>query len=182
MHPPFFSLEFHMRFFPALIRARMMPENKGGTVFVPANYLRAGIAMLCFIILFVIGKTSFAAMPVLSWIASITGIVGIVAVTIYSIYTQRGISPSYDTFLFGMFSLCLALGMTIGIFITATEHFPLLFRILGGLSGLFAGYFVGIWAGLYMQKLGFIAYMLEALAIPAIIGMVIVDLLLFFAS
>ncbi len=125
MHPPFFSLEFHTRFFPALIRARMMPDNRGGTIFVPHNYLQAGIAMLCFIILFVIGKTFFIAMPVLSWITSTGGIAGIVAITIYSIYMQRDTSPSYDTFLFGMFSFCLALGMTIGIFITATEHFSL---------------------------------------------------------
>lgn len=183
MPPSFFSVEFHTRFFPALIRARMNPKNENQTVFVPHNYLQAGIALLLFTTLLIIGLASLTTMPLIGYGGSIIGGIGIITVFGYSIYIYRGIKPSYDTFLFGVFAVCVAFGITTGIFITAIGwHTPVLWRIAGGIAGLIAGYCAGIWGGLYMQKLGFVAFMLEGVAIPAIVGMVVVDMVLMVAG
>ena len=45
-------------------------------------------------------------------------------------------------------------------------------------AGLVAGYVLGILAGLGLQYLGWIAEWLDSLALPACVGMIVVDLVL----
>ncbi len=87
-------------------------------------------------------------------------------------------TPSFDSFLTGIYFFFVNAGLSAGIFVMAIEHTPLYQGLQMVAAGLVAGYVLGILAGLGLQYLGWIAEWLDSLALPACVGMIVVDLVL----
>jgi hypothetical protein len=67
--------------------------------------------------------------------------------------------------------------LTSGVFIGALER-SFALGLLAGAGGFVAGYGVGIFAGLWLQYLGWMADLLNGISYLAILGMFVVDLVL----
>ena len=170
----FFSVEFHTRFFPALLRNRFRPMERKGTSFVPLDsYL---VFAFCLVLAAVGIPGAITHHSVLGWIAGGSGVVGILILSIFSICSRKG-SPSYDGFLFGVFFFLVVLGVTAGIFAGTLEH-SFYLGLMGSAAGLVLGYVLGLFAGVWFQYLGLLAVLLNLLASVAIIGMIVLDLVL----
>ncbi len=183
--PTFLSWAFHLKFFPSILwrllwpkKTELGPPLSGHLVnHVPMEFtiltiLSAGAALFGFMA--VIGNNS-----ILGWVFGITGIGGFMALLVSSIRFQAGTRPSYESFSIAFFCFFLTLGIAIGIFIGALEHSRSL-GLICCFAGLLPGYVSGIFAGLWIQRLGWIAKFLEMLAGVAIIGMVVLALVLLF--
>jgi hypothetical protein len=179
-YPKFLSLEFHTRFFPALLSGRLRPKEREGTRFVSSHALV--IALVLCLILVVIGVPyAVSHRSLIGWLIGGIGLAGILALIVNSVLSRRGEPPSYDRFLFGIFFFFVALGLTSGVFIGTLEH-SIMRGLLISAAGFIAGYVAGIFAGLWLQRLGWMANVLNALAGLAIFGMLFVDLVLLAGS
>lgn len=76
------------------------------------------------------------------------------------------------------FTVCVVLGLTVGLFFGAILWKTALAKGVFGAGGLLAGYVSGIGAGLAAQWLGEVGRMLERFAIPAVIGLAVLDIAL----
>ena len=179
--PKFLSIEFHTKFFPALLLQRLRPRKEGGsspTSFVSCGYIESAVGLALGIVLAVIGlPLAMARGSIIGWIVGGLGLAGILAIFILNVSSRWGIPPVYDYFLVGIFFFFVATGITTGIFIGTLNH-SLSQGVLGSLAGLLAGYALGILAGLWFQYLGWIGVLLNALAGVAIIGTLVLDLVL----
>jgi hypothetical protein len=170
----FFSSEFHTHFFPALFWSRLRHKERGGTTFVPFEWY---IVIAFCLVLAAIGiPYAIDHHSIIAWVAGGIGVAGILILTISSICSRQG-SPSYEEFLWGVFFFLVMLGLTAGIFAGSLEH-SFALGLAGSVAGLLLGYVLGIFAGLWFQYLGLLALLLNVLAIPAIIGLIVVDLVL----
>jgi len=117
---------------------------------------------------------------VIGWIAAATGSAGIIALIINSILSREN-KPDYEQFLRGVFFFFVFLGLSAGIFAGSLNH-SLLQGIVIGAAGIIAGYFIGIAAGLWFQYLGWLAALVNGMAMFAVIGMFCVDLVILAGS
>jgi len=179
MHPNILSLEFHTRFFPALIWNRLRPRERMETSFVSTVEMYF-LFVLCIIFIAIGIPNAIAHKSVIGWIAGGLGAAGILALLIHSIVSRKD-PPSYDNFLIGVFFFFVILGLTAGIFAGSLNHSPAL-GFLAGAAGLIAGYLLGLLAGFWFQYLGWLASLVNGLAILAIIGMFFVDLVIIAGS
>jgi hypothetical protein len=164
VHPRFLSLEFHTKFFPRLLRDRLHRKKKEeqGTSFTSTMELTITLAVC--LILAVIGiPSALTRGSIVGWILSILGVGGLLALLILSMGSQWGHRPTYDDFLTGIFFFFVSLGIFIGIPVGMEYHSPWL-GALASLVGLFGGYVLGIFAGMQLQHLGWIAIILNMLA------------------
>jgi hypothetical protein len=181
--PSLLSLKFHTSFFPRLLWFKLSPkpEEKPRTsfnsnlelmvvFFVSLLFLVTGTAM-------VLGKNFLLGSPL-----AILGLAGTAYILFSSWAAQRGTKPTYDNFLIWIFFFLAFLGLTVGLFFTSVNHYSHLIVLSVGVLGLLVGYFVGIFGGLYLQSLGWVSGLLNGLAGPAIIGLIIVDMLFLVAS
>lgn len=174
MEQKFFSSEFHTRFFPALLWRRLRHKESDGTTFVPFEWY---IVITFCLVLAAIGiPYAIDHHSVIAWVAGGIGVAGVLVLTISSICSRQR-PPSYEEFLCGIFFFLVMLGLTAGIFAGALEH-SFVLGLAGSVAGLLLGYVFGIFAGLWFQYLGLLALLLNLLAIPAIIGLLVVDLVL----
>lgn len=179
--PSLLSPEFHLKFFPQLLwsRLRTGKTRSGGSGF-NHNMEFIIVLFLCLILAAIGLPSALSRGSVVGWILSILGVGGILVSFIFSIFSSVGTKPSYDDFLIGTFFFFIFLGLTAGLFVGKIGHHPLSWCLLSGALGLFLGYSAGILAGLWFQCLGWLAVMLDMLAGLAIIGMIVLDLTLFF--
>ena len=77
--------------------------------------------------------------------------------------SQGGERPTYDDFLMGIFLFFVSLGFFIGIPVGMSRH-SFWLGLLASLGGLVGGYILGILSGLWMQRLGWLAVILNMLA------------------
>ncbi|HAK89572.1 MAG: hypothetical protein A2077_02020 [Nitrospirae bacterium GWC2_46_6] len=116
---------------------------------------------------------------ILGWLIGGIGAAGFLALFIHSIYSQAGCSPSFERFKVSVFLFFVIFGAVAGI--TAGkigfDHSRWM-RVMDGLAGLVIGYFGGICAGLWIQKLGWIGGLLEVFAIAGTAGTAIVGILM----
>jgi hypothetical protein len=175
MMPEFWSLEFHTRFFPALLRSRLTPRERAGSGFTSSleKYFLI-ILSLIFIVFGIPG--AILRHSVIGWIAVAIGFAGIIALIINSIFSRES-SPDYEQFLWGVFFFFVIMGLSAGIFAGSLNH-SLLLGIVIGAAGIIAGYFIGIAAGLWFQYLGWLASLVNGMAVFAVIGMFCVDLVI----
>ena len=181
--PGFFTISFHTKFFPSLLLNRLKGKTKAaaGTSFVSSGVTEVLILGAISIILIAVGlPPAVSRGSLIGWIMSGIGTAGILAICILSVYQRigEGGRPTYDGFLVGVFFFFVVLGLTAAIFVGRVGHHPPGLLILEVFAGVAAGYVVGIFAGLWMQYLGFISKFLDGLALLSIIGMIIVDLVL----
>jgi hypothetical protein len=180
--PKFLSLSFHTKFIPALLWQRLRPKKEEEYQSPFANH----IPMEFIIALAICGVLTAIGIPyalsdgsIIGWLIGGIGVAGILALLILSVKSGLEEPPSCNDFLMGIFFFFIFLGISAGIFNGSLKHSHSL-MIWGSITGLFVGYVIGIFAGLYMQYLGWIAVLLNMLAGVSIIGMVIVDLVLLF--
>jgi hypothetical protein len=183
--PIFLSLDFHTRFFPQLLLGRYIRRKKTETketTFI--STMEMFITLAVCLILAAIGIPSAVTRgSILGWILSIIGVGGTILLLVISVGAQWGTRPSYDDFLGGIFFFLLSLGAFLGFPVGMTTHSPWL-GILAGLAGLLAGYVLGIFAGLWLQCLGWFAIpvnMLAGLGAIVVAGTALIMLLWFMA-
>ena len=176
--PKFFSLEFHLRFFPRLLWSRIQPKNKEetGTTFT-STFDQMILLVFCLVIAATGLPSALLHGSILGWIMSVLGIIGVLAVVVLSMLSQLDTKLSYGNFLFGVFFFFVFLCFTAGIFIgrTGSTH---IWWILSGVIGILLGYFIGLLAGYWLQLLGWIAGLVNILSGCAVIGMIILDIVL----
>jgi hypothetical protein len=179
MMPRFWSLEFHTRYFPALLRMRLTPNERAGSGFT-SSLEKYFLFVLCFIIVVLGIPSAVLHHSIIGWIAGGIGAAGLAALTINSIFSGK-IQPDYENFLTGIFFFFVLLGLSAGIFAGSLNH-SLLQGIVIGAAGIIAGYFIGIAAGLWFQCMGWLASLLNGIAILACVGILFVDLVILAGS
>lgn len=100
---------------------------------------------------------------VVGWALTVLGAGGLVLLVILSVASRWGTEATYDDFLVGIFFFFVSLGVFIGIPVGMDNH-SLWLGLIVSVTGLCAGYVVGIFAGLFLQHLGWIAGILNMLA------------------
>jgi hypothetical protein len=162
--PKFLSWEFHARFFPRLLASRMRPKKQQRTGFVHSGIMEGMILVAVCGMLLAYGLPSVLKHGAIAgWIATVIGAGGIIAIFIASAYMQRGIKPSYDDFLLGIFFFFVALGTLGGIIVGISMHSPWI-EVTTGAAGLCIGYLIGLLAGQWFQYLGAISGVVDAIA------------------
>ena len=175
MPPRLLSLEFHTRFFPALLMGRLRPRESPDSGFSSTTGLTIMLAI--FAVLVSIGLPSaMSRKSIIGWIIGGTGAAGIAFIFIQSILSCDE-QPGYDRFLKGIFFFLVALGLSAGI-LAGSLHHSLVLGLLGGSGGLIAGYLLGILGGLRLQRLGWISKIVNGIAALAAFGMLFVDLVM----
>jgi hypothetical protein len=175
--PRLLSVDFHARFVPALLLRRRRIAHQARLGFHTSA--ARDLAVTGCIVLVVIGfPTALSRGTPGGWIAGGMGAVGFLAMLVKSIASRRGEPPSWDGFLVGFFWFFLAAGLSTGLFFSALGHYVLAHALLACAAGLIAGYALGLLAGFLMQYLGWLASVLDQLAILAILGLVVLDLVL----
>jgi hypothetical protein len=162
--PKFLSWEFHARFFPRLLASRMRPQKRPGTGFVHAGIMEGMILLAVCGILLASGLPSVLKQGAIAgWIMSVLGAGGIFAIFIASVHAQRGVRPSYDHFLLGIFFFFVTLGTLGGIMMGIYLHSQWIEAITGA-AGFCTGYLIGLLAGQWFQYLGLISGVINAAA------------------
>lgn len=182
--PRFFSLEFHTSFFPALLGRVLHPEKrKHESIFAGHIALEYPVLAAISIITGVYGMIEIIdSGSITGWVCAILGSGGFIYFLCNSIHSGVQIRPSFENFRAIIFFFFMILGMTIGLEIGIVCKISDGFRIIPALAGLFLGYFSGIGGGLWVQKLGWMASLLDIIGVMAIAGMVIFDIFLLTAT
>ena len=181
--PGFFTTAYHLRFFPAVLRARLRPRPPRGG-FGNHALLELPIILAVSTVLLALGVPRVVDQP-----ASISGIVlvllgaaGIIAMLAVSIRAGLSTPVTYDEFEPFVFLFMLLLGATAALFFAR-----MIWKLPAGLTwalviaGLVPGYLAGIAAGLFSQILGPLKATLGILAVCGAIGLLVVDLVVLLA-
>lgn len=177
MTPKFLSLEFHTRFFPSLLRGRLPRGTREVTGF-SSTVERYVLFVVCCVLVALGMPSAISRNSVIGWATGGIGAAGTLALIINSIISCNT-PPSYDRFLTAVFFFFVMLGISAGVFAGSLQH-SLALGLLVGSGGLIAGYLLGILAGLWLQRFGWLASMVNGLAGLAVLGMFVVDLVLLF--
>ncbi len=174
--PEFLSFEFHIRYFPRMLLSRMRFGRRTETGF-SSTFEHYIVLAVCIILLAFGIPVAVSNGSVIGWITGGIGAAGAIALVINSVFSRTKEPPSYEGFLAGVFLFFVFLGITFGVFVGTLEH-SLSLGLLTGSAGLFAGYLLGILAGLWLQYLGWLSAAVNGLAGLAVVGMLSVDLVL----
>lgn len=165
--PGFFSFAFHSSYFPAIFRRNLAAlwsiwfPPKNASPFhghVPIEYII--LPMLCLAAAGGGLGSFFMEHSLGGGIIGGLGALGLGALLIHSVWERWsfGNPVSYDDFEPMTFLLFLLLGLHAGVlFALDPLKWPPLGAALGGVAGLLAGYALGIFVGLWIQVLGWIA-------------------------
>ncbi len=186
----FFSLAFHKYFLSKVLLPRLRPwKPEADTIYLPRGaFIPSGFYMpVELLVLFAVSTILIAiGLPEVSkhgsvcgWILSGLGIAGIIAIFIITILSERENKYSLDDFWPSIFFFFVMLGITAGLFL-GFIHKSLLLGMTGSLFGLIAGYSIGIYAGVWINYLGWIGALFIYISLLAIAGMVVVDLVFLF--
>ncbi len=178
--PGFLTVAFHRDFFLPLLR-----RSVGGKA-PDTRSAFEGHVPLELPILFVVALVAvMAGLPawhehgsVVGAIACLAGIAGILLLLVNSIGRPPNREALWAGFMAPTFTVCVFLGLTVGLFVGAIVWKTALAKGAFSAVGLLAGYVAGIGAGLGMQWLGWIGRLLQTFAIPLVIGLVVLDIVL----
>jgi len=102
--PGILSMEFHIRFFPGLLRDRLRPRKKERHVFVFDVFTKGVIGLIVCLLLAAWGVPLVLSHRLnFGWVEIILGIVGLAALVLSSVNSQQGSRSSYHNFLSGIF-------------------------------------------------------------------------------
>jgi hypothetical protein len=155
--PRFLSREFHVRFLPGLLRARLRSNrrDKRGVSFTSNLEMMVTLAICA--VLAVIGiPFALTQGSILGWVLTVVGLGGICVLFIQSVGSQWGSRPTYDDFLVGIFFFFVSLGVFVGIPV-GMEYHSALAGVITSTVGFLGGYALGVAAGLQLQRMGWIA-------------------------
>lgn len=162
--PKFLSLEFHTRFFPRLLRDRLLRRGKEtqGTSFTSTMEMTIGAAV-CLVLAALGIPPAVNRGSTAGWLAAVVGVGGMLALSVISVAAQWGTRSSYDDLLIGVFFFFLSLGIFIGVPVGMDSH-SFLLGVSASLAGLVGGYLLGILAALSLQHLGWMGGIVNMLA------------------
>jgi hypothetical protein len=151
--PPFWTLDYHLHFFPKLVWQNLKnhPDSRKGHVLIeiPIALVACGL-LISWGLPSAIDKHS----P-FGWFLAALGASGIIALIVFCLKATAGTQLSYSEFepwtflllvFFGFFSGLLGPGIYLKL--------PLSIGLAGSVVGLTLGYLLGIPAGLFAQRLG----------------------------
>jgi hypothetical protein len=162
--PSFLSSEFHVRFLPGLLRARLRSHRRGKEGISFTSNLEMMVTLAVCVVLAIIGiPLALTQGSILGWILTIIGIGGICVLFIQSVGSQWGSRPTYDDFLVGIFFFFVSLGVFVGIPV-GMEYHSALAGVIASTVGFLAGYALGVAAGLQLQRIGWIAVTVNMVA------------------
>lgn len=178
--PPIFSLEFHLSFFPALLRRLLHSKNRRyESTFAGHISLEFPVMAIVSILLGIYGFSAVIGNgSIIGWICVIMGAGGFIYLLTGSIRSCKDYKPSFEYFRTIMFLFFAILGITTGLAIGTNYHLSYGVKIITGLIGLIPGYIVGIFGGLWTQYLGWMASLLDIIALAAIAGMIVLDIVM----
>lgn len=179
-HPRLLSLEFHTRFFPALLFGRLRPAERDRTGFTSTTGLYV-LLVVCFVLVIIGAPGAVANKSLTGWAMAGLGAAGITALSVNSIFSRMGAPLSYDGFLKGVFFFFVTFGVSAGVFVGSLKH-SIAIGLPAGAGGFAAGYLLGILAGFWFQYLGWMAALINYLAYLAVLGLLCVDIVLLFGS
>jgi hypothetical protein len=90
--PGLLSVEFHTRFFPALLRGRLRPKEQTGSRFSP-SFERYLALIVCIVLIATGAPAALSRGSLAGWVAGVIGAAGILAMLVRSIASHRGASP-----------------------------------------------------------------------------------------
>ena len=178
--PPFFSVDFHVKFFPALLLRLLHSQNrKYESTFAGHISLELPVMTVVSLALGIYGfATVIGSGTILGWVCGIAGLGGFSYLLTSSIRSTLGMHPSFDYFRTIIFLFFVFLGFTIGLEMGFVYHSASGIKFIVSLTGLILGYVTGIFAGLWVQKLGWMASLLDIIAIAVIAGMIVLDIVI----
>ena len=181
--PGILTVDFHTRFFPKLLRSRIFMEETSGSSTSFTSNLEMTLGLFLCLLMSTFG-TPMAVQQhsVFGWILLSLGIVGIIFIFISSLIAQWGVRPTFDNFLAWTFLFFLFLGFSAGLFLSSVNHWSHGIVLGASVLGILAGYGVGIFAGLWFQCLGWISGLLNGLAALLIVGLILVDMMMFYVN
>lgn len=169
------SAHFHLRFFPALIKSRFRKSVADQpTSFVSARFYHCVAVLLGGIVAAFIGVSLYPG--VAGWLLLALAVSSVLYTIVISILDARGVAPTYESFLFPAFFFFLSLGLAGGAL--AGLGTPAFVRLIYACAGVAIGYWAGLLAGFYGQRLGFFAVMLYPLWVAGAVGVLIPAILL----
>jgi hypothetical protein len=178
--PHFFSWDFHLRFFPALLWHLLHPKNKRAeSIFAGHISLELPVMVISSIILGIYGfLVAIGSGSIIGWICGILGLCGFIYLLTDSIRSGKDHKPSFEYFSVSIFLFLTVLGITTGLALGIIYHFSYGVKIITGLAGCITGYIIGTIGGIYVQYLGWMTSLLDFLALAAIAGMILVDIVM----
>jgi len=178
--PRFFSLDFHIRFFSALLWRLLHPKRKRyKSAFAGHISLELPVMAIISIILGIYGfSAAIGSGSIIGWVCGILGLCGFIYLLTDSIRSGKYHKPSFEYFRTIIFLFFTVLGITTGLAIGTIYHFSYGVKITTGLTGFIPGYIVGIFGGIYAQHLGWMASLLDIIALAAIAGVIVLDIVM----
>jgi len=188
--PGFFTLRFHLSFLPALLAKKWRealhpPPRSPFAGHVPIELTLAPFACIA---LAALGAPEALRGSILGILLMAAGLGGMIWLIVMALLQSRGEPPKWEAFSASLFSFFLVLGASAGIMFLALQRKTLWMQpeptklrfLLGAAVGAAAGYPVGVLAGLWNQKLGFLAFLPVLAARLGMIGIFVTDLVLIF--
>lgn len=173
-NPGFFTLNFHRNFFPRLLIGKWREMISPAPPRSPfANHVPLELTLLPMACLFLLGVGLPRALDhsPLGFVLVFLGAAGLAGLLFLALKGSHGEPASYENFSASVFLFILMLGVSAGIFYGD-------FR--ASLLGAALGYPLGIFAGLFNQKLGFLAFLPVLASRLGMIGLIATDLVLIF--
>jgi hypothetical protein len=176
--PSFLSARFHLRYFPALIWRRLRPSAEAPTAtFANHGSVEYSLMLMGAALVIAIGLPAALRGSAIGIMAAGLGFLAIAALLVFSVVTALGTYVGFDDFRTWVFLFFPMAAMTLGAFTGSLAHSHVQ-SLLYAAVGLAAGYPLGVGAGLSAQRLGWIAGVLDYLAMLGLFGVVVVDIML----
>lgn len=176
------SISFHRDFFiPFIIDSINTRKKETSTHF--ADFFPYEYVVLFIITMACVFTGIYAYLSEGSAFGGITGLMasaGFAALIVFSIRSKSDKNILWRRFMISTFIFSMLAGLSLGLYTGMMFRNSLISKFTFGLSGLTAGYFAGIPAGLYMQSLGWTGQILNIIMIPVMIGLSIVDIIILF--
>ncbi len=178
--PGFFSASFHRDFFlPLVFRSFSARQQASGATFAHHAPLELPVLFVVAIAASAIGLPPWLGGGSIVWgIVGLAGAAGVVTLAATSIGTPPNRDDIWSGFMVPTFCVCVFLGLTVGLFVGAVVWKTTLAKVGFSAAGIACGYVMGIGAGLGMQWLGWMGRLMEVFAIPAIVGLAVLDIVL----
>jgi hypothetical protein len=176
--PTFLSARFHLRYFPALIWHRIGPRaEEPHSSFANHGPVEYFLILMGAALAVAIGLPAALHGSAIGIIAAGLGFLGIAALLIFSVVEARGTYAGFDDFRTWVFLFFPMSAMTAGAMFGSFAHSHTQ-SLLYAAAGLAAGYPLGIGAGLSAQRLGWMAGILDCLAMLGLFGLVVLDIVI----
>jgi hypothetical protein len=178
--PSVFTAAFHRDFFlPLIVRSFGTKERGGHSGFEHHVPLELPVLFMVAVAAVVLGLPSWQPHgSIVGRVVALAGAAGALALFCTSVGSPSNRADLWAGFMVPVFCVCVFLGLTVGLFVGAVVWKTAWAKWAFGAAGLLGGYVTGIGAGLGMQWLGWVGRLLQGFAIPAIVGLVVLDIVL----